>query len=95
MIFNLLYSSAMTTLELTASEKRDKLLVKGCHFKQTKKNIIFSRAIFSHGALQCKQVGVSRVQTRKSQRDWLSCSQQPDWPRRCRTACTGCISSYK
>ena len=93
MTFSRLYTSSMTKLRLTVSEKRNKLSVKGCHFEQSEKNSILSRVKFSIAALRCKQVGVSRVQTRKSQRDWLSFSLQPGGqrPAGLEQPCTRCI----
>jgi len=45
---------------------------KDCHCKYSEKIDTLSRAKFSLGASRCKQVGVSAVQTRKSQHDWSS-----------------------
>jgi len=57
-------------------------LTKSCHCKYSEKIYILSRVKSSHSASQCKQVGVSRKQTREFRCDWPSCCLQPVGPLR-------------
>jgi len=79
-IFGILHTLRMTKLRLTAYEKRNKVLFKGCHFKLCEKIDILSRVKSLLGASQCKQVGVSHVQTRKCHCDWSSFRLQAGAP---------------